>query len=126
MALLGKPERRSPFRPGLTFIWNLLSRRPFTFTRRCSPSSQPVWNGGKGVDMAPTMPAFGHTLSPEEIWNIVSYVRTLHPYKGEKVKFTPDIDAARPRTSMIQTAEFEELFKSKTSGAEKEKQLAEK
>jgi mono/diheme cytochrome c family protein len=114
---------------------SLLDPRPRDLTDRGEPYMAKLSNtdiyeviqkGGKGVDIAPTMPVFGHTLSPEEIWDIVSYVRTLHPYKGEKVKFTPDIDAARPRTSMIQTAEFEELLKSKTSGPGKEKQLAEK
>jgi mono/diheme cytochrome c family protein len=85
-----------------------------------------IQKGGKGIDMAPMMPVFGHTLSPQEMWDIVAYVRTLHPYKGEKVQFTPDIDAARPRTSMIQPAEFEELLKSSTNGPGKEKQITEK
>ena len=84
-----------------------------------------IQKGGKGLDMAPLMPVFGHTLSPEEIWDVVAYVRTLHRYKGEKVKFTPDIKTERPRTSMLQAAEFEELFKSKTGGQGKEKQLIE-
>ena len=31
----------------------------------------------------PTMPTFKHTLSEEEIWSIVAYVRTLHGMKSE-------------------------------------------
>src|SRR4029077_15215187 len=85
-----------------------------------------IQKGGKGVDMAPTMPVFGHTLSPLEMWEITAYVRTLHHYKGEKVKFTPDIESARPRTSMLQPAEFEELFKSRASGPGREQQLADR
>lgn len=35
----------------------------------------------------PTMPTFKYTLSEEEIWSIVAYVRTLH---GMKLAFNPD------------------------------------
>ena len=31
----------------------------------------------------PTMPTFKHTLSEEEVWSIVAYVRTLHGMKSE-------------------------------------------
>jgi len=84
-----------------------------------------IQKGGKGLDMAPLMPAFGNTLSQEEMWDLVSYVRTLHRYKGEKVKFSPEIQTKRPRAPAIQQAEFEELLKSKASSEGKKKQLIE-
>jgi len=84
-----------------------------------------IQKGGKGLDMAPLMPVFGGTLSQEEMWDLVSFVRTLHPYKGEKVKFTPDIDIKRPRAPAVQATEFEELLKSEVNGEGKEKELIE-
>lgn len=84
-----------------------------------------IQKGGKGLDMAPLMPVFGHTLSQEEMWDLVAYLRTLHPYKGEKVKFSPEIQAKRPRVPAIQPAEFEELLRSKTNDEGKKKQLIE-
>jgi mono/diheme cytochrome c family protein len=81
--------------------------------------------GGIGVDISPTMPTFGHTLSPEEMWDLVAYIRTLHRYKGEKVKFSPDISTKLPRAPAIQPAEFEELVKSEANSLEKRKKLAE-
>jgi mono/diheme cytochrome c family protein len=113
---------------------SLLDPRPKDLTDKDEPylgelSNAEIYEviekGGKGLDMAPLMPVFGHTLSPLEIWEVVAYVRTLHKYKGEKVKFTPEIETARPRPSMIQPAEFEELIKSKTKEPGKEKQLVE-
>ncbi|HLG21409.1 MAG TPA: cytochrome c, partial [Candidatus Manganitrophaceae bacterium] len=44
-----------------------------------------VEKGGRGVELSPLMPSWGKVFSEEEIWSVVAYVRTLHPYKGEKV-----------------------------------------
>ncbi len=84
-----------------------------------------IQKGGKGLDMAPLMPVFGNTLSQEEMWDLVAYVRTMHRFKGEKVKFTPEIQTARPRAPAVQATEFEELLKSEANSQGKEKQLIE-
>ena len=42
----------------------------------------------------PTMPTFKYTLSQEEIWSIVAYVRTLHG-----MKLTYDLEARKKRSS---------------------------
>jgi mono/diheme cytochrome c family protein len=35
---------------------------------------------------SPLMPYWGFTLSEDEIWSLVAYIRTLHPNQAEKVK----------------------------------------
>jgi mono/diheme cytochrome c family protein len=71
--------------------------------------------GGRGVDLAPTMPTFGKVFSEQEIWSLVSYVRTLHPYKGEAVKFdeAKPYNAKRPRSESVTEADFTALMESK-------------
>lgn len=73
--------------------------------------------GGRGVDIAPTMPSFGKVFSEEEIWNLVAYIRTLHPYKGEAVKFdeAKPYNAKRPRSTSITEADFDALMASKVT-----------
>ena len=34
------------------------------------------------------MPPYGNTLSEKEIWEIIAFIRTLHPYEGEAIDFT--------------------------------------
>jgi cbb3-type cytochrome c oxidase subunit III len=36
-----------------------------------------ISQGGPAVDRSPAMPAWGHTLQPEEIWDLVAYIRHL-------------------------------------------------
>lgn len=69
-----------------------------------------IQKGGRGVDLAPTMPSWGKYFSEEEIWSIVAYVRTLHRYKGEKIDFTKGYQTTRPRQPPIQEAEFVSLL----------------
>lgn len=71
-----------------------------------------IEKGGRGVDLSAMMPTWGLTFSEEEIWSLVAYVRTLHPYKGEKVKFDKDkpYSTARVRVPPVQEAEFRELM----------------
>jgi mono/diheme cytochrome c family protein len=37
---------------------------------------------------SPLMPYWGFTLSEDEIWSLVAYIRTLHPNDAEKIKLT--------------------------------------
>lgn len=73
--------------------------------------------GGYGVDLSPGMPTWGKHFSEDEIWSLVAFIRTLHKYKGEPVKFDKEkpYETARPRTPPVQEAEFVSLFEEKVS-----------
>ncbi len=79
-----------------------------------------IEKGGRGVDLAALMPSWGKHFSEEEIWSLVAFIRTLHKYKGEPVRFDKDkpYQTARPRTPPVQEAEFASLFESKVSDDE--------
>lgn len=36
-----------------------------------------IKGGGSGVNKSPLMPAWGHALKDKEIWNLVTYIRSL-------------------------------------------------
>ena len=76
-----------------------------------------ISKGGAGVDLAPTMPTFGTVFSEAEIWSLVSYIRTLHPYKGDEVKFDEGkpYNAKRPRVASVTEADFATLMESKAA-----------
>jgi mono/diheme cytochrome c family protein len=44
---------------------------------------------------SPLMPYWGFTLSEDEIWSLVAYVRTLHPNDAEKVNLPDDPDSKK-------------------------------
>ena len=43
-----------------------------------------IKNGGWGVKKSPLMPAWGHALRDKEIWNLVTYIRSLAGEKNTK------------------------------------------
>lgn len=49
-----------------------------------------------------TMPTYKNTLSEEELWSIVAYVRTLHKNEAPRIAFTDEMKKERPRFSTIQ------------------------
>ena len=57
----------------------------------------------------PTMPTFKYTLSEEEIWSIVSYVRTLHG-----MSLTYDLEARRQELEQAFKAAEQEMEQAKT------------
>ena len=69
-----------------------------------------IEKGGRGIDTTPLMPAFGRTLSEEEVYSLTAYIRTLHPYKGEPVQVAPTVKPTRPRFPAIQDTEFPALY----------------
>ena len=84
-----------------------------------------ISKGGRGVELSPLMPSFGKVFSDKEIWSIVSFIRTLHKYKGEKVQFPPSLQAARVRLPIITEAEFNSVYKAEvTSPVIKEEMIA--
>jgi len=71
-----------------------------------------ISQGGRGVDLAPLMPAWGKVFSEDEIWSLVAYIRTLHPYKGEPVQFdeAKPYSRQKPKAEVETEAEFEALM----------------
>jgi mono/diheme cytochrome c family protein len=84
-----------------------------------------IEKGGRGVDLAPLMPSWGKHFSEEEIWSLVAFIRTLHDYKGEPVKFDKDkpYQTTRVRTPPVQEAEFASLMESKVTDDEVRQEL---
>ncbi len=76
-----------------------------------------ISQGGRGVDLSPLMPAWGNTFSANDIWSLVAYIRTLHSYKGEPVKFDKDkpYSTARPKAAVATEAEFDALMAEKVA-----------
>ncbi len=74
-----------------------------------------ISQGGRGVDMSPLMPSWGKVFSDNEVWSLVAYIRTLHPYNGEAVPFDEKKphSAAKPRVAAATEAEFEALMAEK-------------
>lgn len=83
-----------------------------------------IEKGGRGVDLSSMMPSWGKVFSEQEIWSLVAYIRTLHPYNGEKVKFDKDkpYATARPRQPAVQEAEFRSLLESKAADEAKRRE----
>jgi len=90
---------------------------PYMAKLKNSEIYEVIDKGGRGVDLAPTMPTFGKVFSEQEIWSLVSYIRTLHPYEGEAVKFdeAKPYNAKRPRVASITEADFDALIASKVT-----------
>ncbi|MGR3179252.1 MAG: c-type cytochrome [Candidatus Anammoxibacter sp.] len=68
--------------------------------------------GGKAVEKSPRMPPYGNTLSEKEIWEIIAFVRTLHPYEGEAIDFT-ELQTKRPKIAVkkISSDKFKNINK---------------
>ena len=79
-----------------------------------------ISQGGRGVDLSPLMPSWGKVFSDDEIWSLVAYLRTLHPYKGEPVPFDEKkpYPVAKPKVAAATEAEFEALMAEKVSDDE--------
>lgn len=87
-----------------------------------------IEKGGRGVELAPIMPSWGKHFSEEEIWSLVAYIRTLHSYKGEPVKFDKEkpYQTTRVRTAPVQETEFVSLAESKVADDETRDEMIEK
>ena len=57
-----------------------------------------ISKGGREMALSPYMPPFGNTLSEEEIWSLVAYIRTLHPNQAEKIDFSRPMQTTRPQS----------------------------
>ena len=57
--------------------------------------------GGKATKKSHLMPLFGHTLSEEEIWSLVAYVRYLAGDKDHPVVLPKDAHGTRPASTPL-------------------------
>lgn len=73
-----------------------LSDLKFISKKKDSQIYRVIKFGGQGVKKSSLMPVFGHTLSEEEIWALVAYVRHLAGDKAHAVILPPDTPKTRP------------------------------
>lgn len=71
----------------------------------------------------PTMPTFKYTLSEEELWSLVAYVRTLHGTKLEKPLDWAALKKERPRMAQVPKPMLTASPVEETRLAERGKQL---
>ena len=80
-----------------------------TVYREMRDTEDPVVLDDMDYFAVPTMPTFKYTLSEEEIWGIVAYVRTLHgmsltfDLEGRKKELEEVFQAAKPEMESAQT-----------------------
>ncbi|MGV7222574.1 MAG: c-type cytochrome [Nitrospinales bacterium] len=57
--------------------------------------------GGIGVKKSPLMPVFGNTLSEEQIWQLIAYIRYLGRDDAQAVRVPDDASESAPETTKI-------------------------
>lgn len=65
--------------------------------------------GGAGVRKSHLMPVFGRTLSEEEIWSLVAYVRYLARDFSKPVRLPADVKSARPQIPQLDSKALEDF-----------------
>jgi putative heme-binding domain-containing protein len=73
-----------------------LSDKKFVAKKSDSQIYRVIKFGGQGVKKSHLMPVFGHTLSEEEIWSLVAYVRYLAEDKDHPVTIPENPSKTRP------------------------------
>jgi mono/diheme cytochrome c family protein len=58
---------------------------------------------------SPLMPYWGYTLSEEQVWDLVAFVRTLHKNKADKIAFKEGGEEKKPALSKPQPVSFPDL-----------------
>ena len=78
-----------------------LSDLKFISKKKDSQIYRVIKFGGHGVKKSHLMPVFGHTLSEEEIWSLVAYVRYLAEDKDHPVTLPDNTPKSRPARASI-------------------------
>ena len=81
-----------------------LSNKKFIAKKKDSQIYRVIKFGGQGVKKSHLMPVFGHTLSEEEIWSLVAYVRHLAGDKDHPVILPDKTPKTRPASPPISHA----------------------
>lgn len=68
--------------------------------------------GGIGVKKSSLMPVFGNTLSQEEIWSLVAYIRSLSGDDSHPVTLPADVTRSRPVVHSLTRQDFEKFLRS--------------
>lgn len=80
-----------------------------------------IGKGGRGIETTPLMPAFGFTLSAEEIWALTAYVRTLdtgHSKPQPAVEVPAGASRERPRSPAVPRDAFAQAVSQVVRGVE--------
>jgi putative heme-binding domain-containing protein len=78
-----------------------LSSKKFILKKKDSQIYRVIKFGGQGVKKSHLMPVFGHTLSEEEIWSLVAYVRYLADDEEHSVKVPENTSKIRPASPAL-------------------------
>jgi putative heme-binding domain-containing protein len=78
-----------------------LSNKKFITKKSDSQIYRVIKFGGQGVKKSHLMPVFGHTLSEEEIWTLVAYVRYLAEDKEHLVGIPANTSKVRPASQPL-------------------------
>jgi putative heme-binding domain-containing protein len=78
-----------------------LSDKKFVAKKNDSQIYRVIKFGGQGVKKSHLMPVFGHTLSEEEIWSLVAYVRHLAGDEDHPVKVPENTSKIRPASPSL-------------------------
>lgn len=65
--------------------------------------------GGEGTRKSHLMPVFGRTLSEEEIWSLVAYVRYLAGDRSQPVNLPEGVKTQRPHTPSLDSKALDEF-----------------
>lgn len=74
-----------------------LSDPPYMVKQKNQDLFKVISLGGKAIEKSARMPFYGKTLSEKEIWEIISFIRTLHSYEDEIINFE-GLNTERPKT----------------------------
>ena len=78
-----------------------LSNKKFVAKKNNSQIYRVIKFGGQGVRKSHLMPVFGHTLSEEEIWSLVAYVRYLADDEEHPVTLPENTSKIRPASPTL-------------------------
>ncbi len=84
-----------------------LSNKKFIAKKKDSQIYRVIKFGGEGVKKSHLMPVFGHTLSEEEIWSLVAYVRHLAGDEDHPVTLPDNTSKTRPANTPISHASLQ-------------------
>lgn len=74
--------------------------KPYMVKRTVEELFKSINEGGSGIEKSPLMPAFGKTLSEEEIWSVIAYITTLYKPTNPGVDLGKSWNSERPKVTI--------------------------
>ena len=66
--------------------------------------------GGIGVKKSPLMPTFGNTLSGEDIWSLIAFIRKLSGDDSHQLVLPPDVGKSKPEAPSFIKKDFQKYL----------------